>query len=163
MSGDDASEKIFEYLIFRRICVFKGADMTNNFDKEMPSGQIHHVEYYVDDLERTQSFWGWLFGLLGWQLRTTWSNGIDWVYPATGSYLVFARTTEENRNIKNNRRAAGLNHLAFSYSAPIPQSELVLQLIDHGARIVFDEGNYICFEDPNQFAVELYLTQGRLS
>jgi catechol 2,3-dioxygenase-like lactoylglutathione lyase family enzyme len=123
----------------------------------MRPGQIHHVEYYVDDLERSNEFWAWLFELLGWSHRSTWSEGTDWVHP-DGTYVVFARTESAHRGQGNDRQAAGLNHLAFHYeSKKVSRDDLARQLGERGARILYDEEGYLCFEDPNRFAVELYV------
>lgn len=121
----------------------------------MQPGQIHHVEYYVDDLARTEAFWGWCFARLGWKFRSRWADGIDWAHPS-GSYVVFARAAAEYRGQRNDRQAAGLNHLAFQAGPAGDQADWVRELPDHGAQLLHDDPGYLCFEDPNGFAVEIY-------
>lgn len=119
----------------------------------MQSGQLHHV----DDLERTVEFWGWLFPLLGWSERSSWPAGADWVHPA-GTYIVFARTDSGVRGQKNDRQATGLNHLAFSAPRELRAAALAENLKDREAR-EDAPGDYLCFEDPNGFAVEIYFDE----
>ncbi len=121
----------------------------------MENGQLHHIEYYVDDLERSQTFWSWLFPILGYSL-STWADGVNWTHP-NGTYFCFVRTQPLARGVKNDRQGAGLNHLAFYHASATPQAELARELAAHGARMLWDEPNYLCFEDPNGFAIELYL------
>jgi len=127
----------------------------------MKKGQIHHVEYYVNDLERSNAFWGWLFELMGWSAPSHFSNshtndqGTEWTHP-DGTYIVFVKVKPDHQGYKNNRQAAGLNHISFNYESNVPQSVLAQQLVDRGAQIVYNEENYLCFEDVNGFAIELY-------
>lgn len=128
----------------------------------MKNGQIHHVEYYVNDLDRSNQFWGWLFEVLGWKFLNHFSNtntgerGSDWEHES-GTYIVFVQVKDSFLSVQNNRQGSGLNHLAFHLEPEISKDELVNQLETRGAKIIYNEDNYLCFEDVNGFAVEFYL------
>lgn len=130
---------------------------TDEVIKSPASGKLHHVEYYVNDLERTREFWTWLFGILGWKPRETWKHGFDWFDPDTRAYLVFVQVKEEHLRFQNNRQAQGLNHIAITINPKHSQATLAQELQQRGATIIYDEPNYLCFEDPSQIVVELYL------
>ncbi len=126
------------------------------------AGRIHHIEYYVNDLQRTREFWTWLFDILGWKPRESWKDGFDWSDPDTGTYLVFVQVKEEHRDFQNNRQAQGLNHIAISLNPKSTQAALVHDLQQRGATITYDEPDYVCFEDPSHIVVELYLEESEV-
>lgn len=122
----------------------------------MQFGQLHHVEYYVNDLETTKEFWGWFLSKLAFTEFQKWEDGISYAH-ANGTYLVFVRVTPEFQAIANNRRAAGLNHIAFQGKDEASLVEFASSLSARGIKIIIQKEYMICFEDPNRFAVEIFV------
>jgi len=125
------------------------------------AGLLHHVEIYVDDLEATKTFWGWLLSRLGYARYQEWDAGIS--YQKGDTYLVFAQTEEKYRTPTYHRCHSGLNHLAFHAT-----KELIVcieaKLRDRGVTILYEERHpyaagedcyAIFFEDPMRMKVEL--------
>ncbi len=125
------------------------------------AGILHHVEIYVDDLEATKTFWGWLLSRLGYARYQEWDAGIS--YQKGDTYLVFAQTEEKYRTPTYHRCHSGLNHLAFHAT-----KELIVcieaKLRDRGVTILYEERHpyaagedcyAIFFEDPMRMKVEL--------
>ena len=54
------------------------------------NGQVHHIELYVSDLERSRLFWAWLLERLGYTLYQTWPLGFSYSFDKT--YIVFVQT-----------------------------------------------------------------------
>lgn len=72
---------------------------------------LHHVEVGVDDLTEARAEWGWLLDQVGFTREAEWADGESW--GAGGAYLTL--TTSPNISPGgHNRRAPGVNHLAFS-------------------------------------------------
>lgn len=74
------------------------------------AGAIHHVELYASDLEASAGFWGWLLGELGYDEKDRWDGGRSWIRGPT--YVVLVAIDDADRH-PFDRRAPGLNHLAF--------------------------------------------------
>lgn len=71
---------------------------------------FHHVEVWVADLEEARAEWSWLLRRLGFSLESEWPEGQSWA--AGGAYLTL--TTSPNLTGRaHDRRAPGVNHLAF--------------------------------------------------
>lgn len=121
----------------------------------MQFGQIHHLEYYVLDLAATRAFWGWFLSEMGYEPYQNWPNGFSYRHP-NGTYICFVLTTDESSSIKNNRQGPGLNHLALQGRNTAHLEQLKLGAIDRGARILFTREGYLCFEELNLLAVEIY-------
>ncbi len=123
----------------------------------MQYGQLHHVEYYVNDLEKTKSFWGWFLSLMDYTEFQKWPDGISYAH-TNGTYLVFVQVLREFVSIANNRQAAGLNHIAFKgrdeTSLLVLEKELRSRNDVHVLKVADDA---LCFEDSNGFAVEIFL------
>lgn len=75
--------------------------------------QLHHVELYVDDLDRALDFWGWLLGELGYEEKRAWGSGRSWLTGST--YVVLVEASGDDPAF--DRHAPGLNHLAFHASS----------------------------------------------
>jgi catechol 2,3-dioxygenase-like lactoylglutathione lyase family enzyme len=121
----------------------------------MKLGQIHHIEYYVLDLKTTREFWGWLLEKLGYTLSQTFGDGFSYEH-SSGTYIVFVQVKDEYKNIQNNRQTNGLNHIAFSGATLKELDELQTQLESKSIKILKRKNDYLCFEDANDFAVEVY-------
>ncbi|EMA43057.1 VOC family protein [Halobiforma nitratireducens] len=72
-------------------------------------GQLHHVECYVSELEAAVDFWGWWLTELGYKPKDEWDGGRSWSNGPT--YLVLVEADGDTEAF--DRRAPGLNHLAF--------------------------------------------------
>ena len=121
----------------------------------MKFGQVHHIEYYVIDLQKTKDFWGWFLDKLDYSVSQEFGDGISYEHPL-GTYLVFVQVKDEHLPIKNNRQGSGLNHLAFMGADQDFLTKLESDLKGKSVKILKSYEGYLCFEDSNQFAVEVY-------
>ena len=60
----------------------------------MEYGQVHHIEYYVNNLESAQSFWGAFLSELNYKLVAEFGDGMSWGHP-NGTYLVFVQVRSQ--------------------------------------------------------------------
>lgn len=118
-------------------------------------GQVHHIEYYVDDLKRSNAFWNWFMPVMGYSKSSEWDGGISWSH-SNGTYLVFVQVENKFLNSKNTRHGNGLNHIAFMGRSIAELDQLQKQLESREVKVLKRKGEYLCFEDPNLFAVEVY-------
>lgn len=123
-------------------------------------GRLHHLEVYVRDLHRSVSFWGWLLTELGYQLTQEWDEGCS--YRLGDTSLVFVQAPAGASEL--DRRAAGLNHLAFRVVDTGEVDALTSALRARGVRILYEDrhpraggpNHYAVFcEDPDGLKVEL--------
>jgi catechol 2,3-dioxygenase-like lactoylglutathione lyase family enzyme len=126
----------------------------------MTAGQLHHVEIYVSDLSRSETFWGWFLESLGYRLFQSWPKGRSYILGDT--YLVFVQTEERYLDVEYHRCRTGLNHLAFHARSREHVEEIKRTLEQRGIAILYPEkfpfagGNYgVFFEDPDRIKVEL--------
>ena len=122
----------------------------------MDFGQLHHVEYYVNNLQRSNEFWGWFLPPMGYKEYQKWNSGISFAHK-NGTYLVFVQVEPEHLTFVNNRQAQGLNHISFQGSTLAHLEALVEELKSRQIKILKFDDQHLCFEDPNQFAVEIFL------
>jgi len=121
----------------------------------MEFGQVHHIEYYVNDLVKSNQFWNWFLQKLGYSKYSEWDSGISWKHKS-GTYLVFCQVEEKYLKAENNRQGNGLNHIAFMGGFLDQLDQLESELKDRKIKILKRKDEYLCFEDPNEFAVEVY-------
>lgn len=121
----------------------------------MNFGQIHHIEYYVNDLKKSNMFWDWFMKILEYKKSFEWDGGVSWEHPS-GTYLCFVQVEKEFLKFINSRQGSGLNHIAFMGGSIEQLEELETQLVEKKIKILKRNGKYLCFEDPNNFAVEVY-------
>jgi catechol 2,3-dioxygenase-like lactoylglutathione lyase family enzyme len=107
---------------------------TADADIEPPAGGLHHVELWVPDLAGAERSWGWLLGELGWTLFQHWEGGRSW--RLGGTYLVFEESGALSTRV-HDRRAPGLNHLAFHAGPPAAVDRLTEQAPGHGWSLMF--------------------------
>jgi hypothetical protein len=121
----------------------------------MEFGQVHHIEYYVDDLEKSNQLWNWFLEKLGYMKFSEWNGGISWAHKG-GTYLVFCQVDKAHLKSPNTRQGNGLNHIAFMGGSLAELDQLQLELESRNIKILKRKEEYLCFEDPNAFAVEVY-------
>lgn len=122
----------------------------------MNFGQIHHIEYYVDDLVRSNEFWSWFLINMGYRKYQEWPDGISWA-DDSGTYLVFVQVKEQHLDVKNNRQGEGLNHIAFCGKSGGYLEQLHTELTDRKINILKKDERHICFTDPNDFVIEVFV------
>ncbi len=123
------------------------------------AGQLHHVELCTTDLERSSGFWGWLLGELGYEPKNEWEDGRSWV--RGGTYLVLKRASNPERPF--DRRASGLNHIAFHARSREQVDELTERVRERDdVAVLYDDqhpyagGYYALYcEDPEGVKVEV--------
>jgi len=126
------------------------------------AGQLHHVELYVSDLERSLAFWGWFLGELGYEIYQLWDDGISWKLEQT--YLVLVQTAERYQSPPYHRCRTGLNHLAFHAHSREQVDLISAELERRGIPILYRDRHpfaggpdhyAVFFEDPDRIKVEL--------
>jgi catechol 2,3-dioxygenase-like lactoylglutathione lyase family enzyme len=121
----------------------------------MENGQLHHIEYYVDDLNKSNEFWSWLLEIFNYE-KEEFPGGTTWI-PKTGPYIVFVQAENKHLNANNNRHGNGLNHIAFQGSTLEHLKNLETELKKRNIKIIKTDDKHLCFEDPNNFAIEIFL------
>jgi len=125
-------------------------------------GQLHHVEMYVQNLEKSKKFWGWLLKELGYQEYQSWEEGVSYIFEDT--YLVFVQAEKRFMDVPYHRCRPGLNHLAFSGGSKEFVDEITLRLKQTGTPILYPGkhpyaggADYyaVYFEDPDRMKVEI--------
>ena len=84
-----------------------------------------------------------------------WDGGVSWEH-SNGTCLVFVQVEEKILGVQNNRQGCGLNHIAYKGGSLSQLDELQLELEARKIKILKRVGTYLCFEDSNHFAVEIY-------
>ncbi|WP_135826301.1 VOC family protein [Halorussus ruber] len=109
------------------------------------AGQLHHVELYASDLGASVEFWDWLLGELGYDEKNDWDGGRSWIRGPT--YVVLVQADETDHPF--DRRAAGLNHLAF-HAESREQVDLLTETVRER------DDSSLLFEDRHPFAGGYY-------
>jgi catechol 2,3-dioxygenase-like lactoylglutathione lyase family enzyme len=99
-------------------------------------GLLHHVELWVPDLARAERSWGWLLTALGAQPYRSWAAGRSW--RSDGVYVVVEQSPALSGAV-HDRRAPGLNHLAFWAGTADELDALVAEAPSHGWRLLFPD------------------------
>lgn len=123
------------------------------------AGHLHHVELCTSDLESSTDFWEWFLGELGYEPKTDWDEGRSWSKGPT--YIVLKRATNTEQPF--DRRASGLNHLAFHARSRQQVDELTAGVRERpDSTVLFEEqhpfagGYYALYcEDPEGIKVEV--------
>jgi hypothetical protein len=121
----------------------------------MVFGQLHHLEYYVNDLRRSNEFWGWFMPMMGYSKFQEFSDGISWAHE-NGTYIVFVQVNDKFLSANNSRQGNGLNHIALMGKSNSHLDELQAELERRNIKILKRRADYLWFEDPNDLAVEIY-------
>ncbi|WP_315108267.1 VOC family protein, partial [uncultured Microbacterium sp.] len=97
---------------------------------------IHHVEVWVADLVSSRAEWGWLLGAVGFVRASAWPEGESW--EAGGAYVTL--TTSPNLSgSEHDRRAPGVNHLAFAAGPRDRVDAIMAAAPEHGWRPLYAE------------------------
>ncbi|WP_436345933.1 VOC family protein [Natronorubrum sp. FCH18a] len=123
------------------------------------TGRLHHVELYASDLETSVEFWDWLLAELGYERKNEWDGGRSWINGPT--YLVLVRADDADHPF--DRRAAGLNHLAFHAASREQVDRLTAGVRERAnATVLYEDrhpfagGYYALYcEDPEGIKVEV--------
>jgi catechol 2,3-dioxygenase-like lactoylglutathione lyase family enzyme len=122
-------------------------------------GLLHHVELWVSDLTRAERSWGWLLTRLGAEPFQSWEHGRSWRH---GDVYVVVERSPALVGDRHERRAPGLNHLAFHVDEDL--DTLVADAEQHGWRLLFPDRHPFAggpehraayLEDEDGFEVEL--------
>lgn len=123
------------------------------------TGQIHHLELYVSDLEKSKMFWSWFLGKLEYEVFENWKGGQS--YKLGNYYIALVQVDKKHRNPPYHRKRVGLNHLAFYAKSKRQVDKIKKELkekkipILYGDRYPNDEWYAVFFEDPDRIKVEL--------
>ncbi|PHK49322.1 VOC family protein [Staphylococcus edaphicus] len=126
------------------------------------NGAIHHIEIYVEDINKTRKFYEWLLPKLGYKLYQDWKNGFSFKLDKT--YIVLVEVDEGYKKYGYHRKRIGLNHIAFSVSNRNTVDYISNILLDNGINILYEdkhpyaggENHYaVYFEDPNRIKLEI--------
>ncbi len=125
-------------------------------------GQLHHIELYVSDLQKSMAFWGWLLGRMGYAVVNEWDQGIS--YQLGPTYIVLVQTETEHLSPPYHRKRTGLNHLAFHTDSREDVDELTEELRARNITILYEDAHpfaggkhyyAVFFEDPDRMKVEV--------
>jgi catechol 2,3-dioxygenase-like lactoylglutathione lyase family enzyme len=129
--------------------------------EQVVTGTIHHIEFWVPDLDRAVASWGWLLDELGYQPFGDWPGGRSW--RAGSTYIVLEQSPDRTAS-RHDRCRPGLNHLAFHVADQEQVEKLVAVAPTNGWRLMFadrhpyagGEGHYAAYlENADGFEVEL--------
>ncbi|MFI6077126.1 VOC family protein [Actinoplanes sp. NPDC051343] len=95
---------------------------------------LHHVELWVPDLPGAVGPWGWLLGELGWEHFQDWPAGRSWRHGDV--YLVLEQSPALTGDV-HDRKAPGLNHLAFTAAGRDEVDRLTADAPGHGWSLLF--------------------------
>lgn len=106
-------------------------------DRQAPgTAGIHHVEIRIADAAPARTEWGWLLQALNFTRANTWAEGESWA--AGGAYLTL--TTSPNlAGTTHDRRAPGVNHLAFKAGTPSAVDAIMAVAPRHGWKPLYQD------------------------
>lgn len=97
---------------------------------------LHHIELWVSDLPSARAEWGWLLGEIGFERDAHWPEGESW--HAGGAYLTLTTPPGLSTDV-HDRRAPGVNHLAFRAGSRARVDALMAAAPDHGWRPLYHD------------------------
>ena len=125
---------------------------------------VHHIELWTSDLAVAEPAWHWLLTALGWEHREVpgWPDGRTW-HHASGVYLVLEASPAVVGD-RHERRAPGLNHLAFRTTDDGALDDLRRDAVEYGWTELFadryphaggDDHTALYLENAEGFEVEI--------
>lgn len=121
----------------------------------MTSGQIHHIELYVSNLERSVEFWGWILERLGYKQFQNWELGRSWILGET--YIGLVQTEKQHLDVAHHRKKTGLNHIAFQVEFA-ELEKIKLELVSRNIPLLYADQaleEMVFVEDPDRIKIEL--------
>jgi catechol 2,3-dioxygenase-like lactoylglutathione lyase family enzyme len=122
---------------------------------------LHHLSFWVPDLERARAPWSWLLGRLGYTLDETFDRVLVFRH-ASGPALVLEQSSDMVPGMLHSRLRPGLNHVAFELEGSAGLEDFVGEAAEHGWSILPIDGHPIAggadvvyLEDLDGFEVEL--------
>lgn len=94
------------------------------------------MEIWIEDLSEVRAEWGWLLRALDFTRETTRSEGESWA--AGGAYLTFTMSPNLSRTT-HDRRAPGVNHLAFKAGTLDNIDAIMSAAKEHGWRPLYQD------------------------
>ncbi len=122
----------------------------------MEHGQIHHIEFYVDDLDKSKAFWEPSLALFGYKPVQSWSEGVSYGH-SNGTYIVFVQVIEKHLGIKNNRQGQGFNHFALHGSSNKSFEQLETIIASKCGALLNKKQDYFCFQGPDGVVGEIFI------
>jgi catechol 2,3-dioxygenase-like lactoylglutathione lyase family enzyme len=98
------------------------------------NGLLHHVELWVPHLDRAIGSFGWLLESLGYERFQDWKSGRSW---RLGPTYVVVEESPAMTGERHDRRAPGLNHLAFHVSGAAEVERLAVEGTARGWTLMF--------------------------
>jgi catechol 2,3-dioxygenase-like lactoylglutathione lyase family enzyme len=127
------------------------------------SGELHHIELYVSNLNRSREFWGWLLcDIFKYEPYQLWDKGMS--FRREGCYIVLVQTEERFQSPKYHRCRTGLNHIAFQVDTREEVDVLTEELRLRRVKILYEDRHphaggpdsyAVFFEDPDRIKVEV--------
>ncbi len=100
-------------------------------------GIVSHIELYVQNLDVSKAFWGWLLKGLGYKEYQSWQMGVS--YKLGETYIVLVQVEERYKDIPYHRCGAGLNHLAFNGESRAFVDEMTTKLREKGVTVLYED------------------------
>lgn len=97
---------------------------------------LHHLEIWVDDITISTASLGWLLTRLGYRVQSQWADGISYQYE---NHYIVLESGPDVRHEPHERRAPGMNHIAFALSSTQQVEEVAAEASKHGFTLMFKE------------------------
>lgn len=126
----------------------------------MDPGALHHLELWVDDLDRAERSFGWLLRRLG--LNADGRSATSMSFAGPGYYVFFEAGPD--RRLGHDRMRSGLNHIAFVAGSRDDVDAIVAEAPARGWTLMFadrhplagGDDHYAAYlENDDGFEVEL--------
>lgn len=98
---------------------------------------LHHVEVWVADLSAARTEWGWLFTAIGFERTAQWAEGETWA-AGDGAYVTLTTSPNVSGPV-HDRRAPGVNHLAFRAGSRSRVDAVMAAASAHGWHPLYQE------------------------
>jgi catechol 2,3-dioxygenase-like lactoylglutathione lyase family enzyme len=122
---------------------------------------LHHLFFWVPDLERAEESWQWLLGELGYELDRTVDQILVFRHPK-GPTVALEQSADMVPGMLYSRMRPGLNHLAFRVESPAALAAVAKSAPEHGwsslptdRHPIAPGAEVVYLEDRDGFEVEL--------
>lgn len=117
---------------------------------------LHHVELWVENLSASIGSLGWLLLRLGYTVDATWPTGISY---RSGDFYLVIESGPDVLPSRHERRAPGLNHLAFHAGTRAQVDALTTDAMAHGFELMFSDSHPFA-GGPAHYAAYLHDSSG---